>query len=439
MTISGLLSPVHDFIWGLLVDWILYVGIFLSLGLNLVTIRQIPFAVSKALSSLRRSTEEDGISAFAALMTSAGGNIGTGSLAGMALMLSSGGPGSLLWMWLATLLNLATKYGEALLAVRYSTHNDRGQLVAGPMYYIHAGLGPSFRWMASLFAVMGSICTFGLGNGVQSVELANSLELIVGLPTLVSGLLVGGCCLWILQGGIRRVSAISMVIVPLMVASYLAITGFLLIEHLDSIPEVLRTIVTDAFNPRSVASGSLFVVVSAGVRRAVFAQEIGMGTTPIVNGVARPQDAVMQGMVATLSSLMTALVGTMTGLLLLCSETKLANHDETTMLYRAFESSLQGTSALTHIFTVLFTFTTIIVFGYYGERCVEYLFGSRSNIPFRLIWCSILTLSSITEKRAIWLITDILNALMALPNIVALVMLSGCIFALTKKYRFSRG
>jgi len=438
MTIVELLSPIHDFVWGLLVDWILYVGIFMSLGLNLVTVRQIPFAIVQALRSLKHPADGEGISAFAALMTSTGGNIGTGSLTGMALMLSIGGPGSLLWMWLATLLNLATKYGEALLAVKYSTHNDRGQLVAGPMYYIHAGLGPSWRWMAQLFALMGAIGTFGLGNGVQSVELANSLELMVGLPTLVSGLLVGGCCLWILQGGIRRISSFSMVVVPLMVVFYLAITGFLLIEQLDLIPKVLNTVVTDAFNPRSVASGSLFVVVGAGVRRAVFAQEIGMGTTPIVNGVTRPQDPVLQGMVATLSSLLTALVGTMTALLVLCSESYLANQNGTTMLNRAFEWSLHGASGVTNISTVLFTFTTIIVFGYYGERCAEYLFGSRSNVSFRLIWCAVLALSSITGERAIWQITEILNALMALPNILALVMLSGCIFFLSKNYRFSQ-
>jgi len=438
MTGSDLLGTSHDFVWGLLVDWILYVGIFLSLGLNWLPLWQLPFAVSQALRSMKRPASDDGISAWAALMTSTGGTIGTGSLAGIAFMLSIGGPGSLLWMWVATLVNIATKCAETLLAVQYRSRNDKGELVAGPMYYIQAGLGPSWRWMAVLFALMGAIGAFGLGNGVQSVELSKSLGLLVGLPSLFSACLVAVCCLWILQGGICRINSASRILVPLMVVFYLAGTSYLLAQHLDVMPRVLRSIFSDAFNPRSIAGGSLFMVISASVRRAVFAQEIGMGTTPIVHGVTSPQDPVLQGMVATLSSLTTALVGTMTGLMVISSESHLANQDGITMLNRAFEWSLSGGSAVTNISTVLFTFTTIIVFGYYGERCAEFLFGTRSNLPFRLVWCGVLVVSAITGDRAIWQITELLNALMALPNILALVMLSGGIFQLTKSYTFSQ-
>jgi len=441
MTFPELLDFLHDFIWGLLVDWILYVGIFLSLGFNAIPLRQLPFGLIQALRSRSRGRSDDrsdgSITAYAALMTATGANIGTGSLAGIAFMLNLGGPGSLFWMWMATLVNISTKFAEILLAVQHRSRNDRGELVAGPMYYIQHGLGPAWRWMAILFAIMGTIGAFGLGNGVQAVELSKSVHLLVGLPSLLTGFLLAACSLWILMGGICRVSRISSIVVPLMVLFYLVATVFLLAHHLELMPQTMRTIFSDAFNPRSVAGGTIFMAISAGVRRAVFAQEIGMGTSPIVHGIAAPQDPILQGMVATLAPLLTALVGTMTGLIIITSQSYLANQDGITMLNNAFEWALSGASSITYISNLLFTFTTIIAFGYYGERCLEFLFGSRTNLPFRLVWCATIVISSVTGSHAIWQLTEILNALMALPNLLALVMLSAGLFQLTKSYRFS--
>lgn len=437
MNVLDLLNEIYDFTWGLMVDWILYVGIFLTLGLQFIPLRHLGFSLRAAWRSTRHSEGEGRISAFAALMNALGGNIGTGSLAGIAFMISVGGPGSLFWMWVATVVSMATKFAEALLAVQFRSHNDKGELVGGPMYYMRNGLPPSLQWLALVFASIGAIGTFGLGNGVQAMELAKTLNVTAGVPNLLTGCVLAAGTLWILQGGICRISRVSCVVVPVMVIGYILATGTLLLQHRDAIPAALQAIWLDAFNAKAVAGGSLLIMVSAGVRRAVFAQEIGMGTTPIVHAVARPQDPVMQGMVAMLGGLITALVGTMTGLIVLCSNSYLANQDGITMLDRAFEWAFSGSGAVIDVATVLFTFTTIIVFAYYGERCLEFVLGSRSNLIFRLIWIAVLVFSSVTSLRSIWLGTEILNALMALPNILALVMLSTNIFRITKDYRFA--
>lgn len=434
-----LLDQTNDFLWGLLVDWIAYVGLYLTLGLEFLPLRHLGFAIAQAWRGLRHSEGEGRVSTYAALMTALGGNIGTGCLAGMAITISVGGPGSLFWLWVVTLVSLATKGAEALLAVHFRSRNDRGELVGGPMYYMCNGLPPALRWLGLLFAGIGSLATFGLGNGVQAMELGKSLEHVAGIPPLLSGVVLAGLTLYIIQGGIGRISRVSAVVVPLMVVGYLGFTALVLSHHLDSLAKALAAIAGDAFTGKAMAGGSLLVTVTAGVRRAVFTQEPALGTTPIVHAVARPNDPVLQGMVAVLGNLVTALVATMSALVVLCSNSYLAQQDGQTMVSRAFEWGLPGTGWVSDLATLLFTFTTIIVFAYYGERCLEYLFGSRSNQLFRLVWAGALVLGCVSGLPWLWTTTEALNALMALPNVLALVLLSGTVFKLSKSYVFRPG
>ena len=439
MNLPILMDQTNDFLWGLLVDWIAYLGLYLTLGLQFLPLRHLGFGVAQAWRSLHHSEGEGRISSFEALMTAVGGNIGTGCLAGMAITLSVGGPGSLFWLWVVTLLSLATKCAEALLAVRYRSRNDRGDLVGGPMYFMRDGLPPSLRWLGLVFAGIGSLATFGLGNGIQAMELGKSLEHLVGLPPLLSGALLAVVTLLIINGGICRISKVSCLVVPVMVVGYVGFTAVLLLTHPATLPRALGAIVNDAFSGQAITGGSLLIMITAGVRRAVFTQEGGLGTTPIVHAVARPNDPVLQGMVAMLGSLITATVATMTALVVLCSESYVAQEDGGIMVSRAFDWALSGSGWVGDLATLLFTFTTIIVFAYYGERCLEYLFGSRSNQPFRLVWAGALVVGCVSGVPWLWTTTEALNALMALPNVIALVLLSATVFRLTKGYGFRAG
>ena len=432
----GLIGDVHEFVWGLLVDWISFVGIFLTLGLEFMPLRLIGFGVRQAWQSLRHSEGEGSISAFGALMTALGGNVGTGSLAGMALTVSLGGPGSIFWFWVVTIVGMAVKFAETLLAIKFRTHNERGEWVGGPMYFMARGLSKRWAWMGAMFAGVGTLAVFGLGNGVQAMELSHTLNVSMGLPRIVSGCLVAALTLGIISGGIQRISRVSAVLVPVMLLGYGAFMVVMLLIHSAAIPDAIKLIFNDAFSGKAVAGGALTVTVASGVRRAIFTQETGMGTTPIVHAVARPNDPVLQGTIAMLGNLITALVATSTGLLVICSETYLANQDGITMLSRAFDWGIPHSAWVGIVATVLFTFSTLIVFAYYGERCLEYLAGSRSNRLFRLIWVGSIVVASLTEIDALWLTTETLNSIMSIPNLIAIVVMSSSIFAITKSYNF---
>ncbi|MFO0038065.1 MAG: alanine/glycine:cation symporter family protein [Synechococcaceae cyanobacterium] len=443
------LDALNAFLWGLSADWITLVGLFLTLGLQFLPLRGLPWACRQLWRSFLDQRAGPGeISSFAALMTALGGTLGVGHLTGMAISLGVGGPGVVPWMWLVGLVGMGTKFSETFLAVRFRQHDRRGQVHGGPMEAIRHGLGPGWSWLALLYATLGTVGVFGLGNGVQAQQLALGLNQLSGLPPLLLGMAAAALTGLVLAGGLRRISRVSTVLVPLMTLGYLVVVAAMLLRHAALIPEAVGQMLQEAFRPEALKGGALGLTVQTAVRAAVFANEAGLGTSSIAHAPASPADPVRQGAIAMLSNGVSLLVCSATGLLLLISgvlDTALADHDGPghaqvawellgrngsglRLLHQAFAWGSGGSAWFLDLCLVLFAFTTLVAFGYYGERCFTFLVGSRGRQPFRLVWIAVVVLASSQSLPGLWGIADTLDALLALPNLLCLLLLSGLIF-----------
>jgi len=423
-------NEIQSFLWGLLVDWIVLVGLFLTLGLEFLPWRLIPFGIRQLWHSLWQAGDDGEISAFAALMTDLGGMIGVGNLAGVALMVGIGGPGSLAWIWLVSLVGMAIKFADTSLAVRYRQPQADGTILAGPMVVMRQGLGPSWQLGAMLFALSASISLVFQGNGVQVHQMAQALKLSFGIPQAWTGVGVAVLAWLVISGGLRRISRVSCWLVPAMLLAYLLTIGLLLLPHLDTIPAALQLIASDALQGRAVAGGVLGVTVSAAVRNAVFATETGIGTGSIVHAAAWPGDPKMQGAIAMLSNLVVSTVCSATGLLLVCSGAYQAAVPVTPIqaMVQAFNWASPGSGWITAVALSLFAYTTLITFVVYGERCLIFVVGKAGIVPYRLLWTAALALFPLLRFRAIWTATELLQGLMVLPNLLALLLLSPRLF-----------
>lgn len=445
----GWLDALNAFLWGLAADWITLVGLFLTLGLQFLPLRALPWTCRQLWQSFRDQRAGAGeISSFAALMTALGGTLGVGHLTGMAISLGVGGPGVVPWMWLVGLLGMGTKFSETFLAVRFRERDARGRAHGGPMEAIREGLGPSWTWLAVVYAALGTLGVFGLGNGVQAQQLALGLHQLSGLPPLPLGMAAAALTGLVLAGGMVRISRVSTLLVPLMSLGYLGAVAALLLRHAPLLPEALAQMMRQAFHPAALGGGALALTVQTAVRAAVFANEAGLGTSGIAHAPASPADPVRQGAIAMLANLVSLLVCSATGLLLLVSGVldhavphhpgpgtahkawELLGRDGTglRLLREAFAWGSGGSVWLLDLCLVLFAFTTMVTFGYYGERCVTFLVGSKGRKPFRLVWIAALVLSSSQSLPGLWGVADTLDALLALPNLLALLLLSGLIF-----------
>lgn len=433
------IARLHEFLWGLTADWVTLVGLFLTLGLQFLPLRRLPWACGLLWQAIwNRQAGPGEISSLAALMTSLGGTLGIGHLSGIAVSLSVGGPGVVPWMWLIALVGMATRFSETYLAVRFRQHDDRGQVIGGPMQAIRHGLGPRWNGLAVLFALLATVGVFGLGNGVQAQQLALGLQQLSGLPPLPLGMLAAALIALVLQGGLARISRISLLLVPAMTLLYLLAVVLLVARHGALLPGVLHRMLDEAFKPQALAGGTLGLMLRTAVRSAVFANEAGLGTTPIAHAAAAPADPLRQGAIAMLGNLISVLVCTATGVLLLISGVLDAPHrppsflngDPTGlgMLRRAFEWGLPGSAWIASLCLVLFAFTTLISFGYYGERYLTFLTGPRGRRPFQLAWIAVLALASSQALPGLWGIGNTLDALMVLPNLLALLLMSGTVF-----------
>jgi AGCS family alanine or glycine:cation symporter len=438
------MNTVNGIVWGpMMLVLILGVGLFLQLGLKLMPILKLGTGF-KLLWGGRSTTDsekkEGEISPFNALMTSLSATVGTGNIAGVATAIFLGGPGALFWMWCTALVGMATKYAEAVLAVKYREVDENGNHVGGPMYYIKNGLGKKWAWMGTMFAVFGTIAGFGIGNTVQSNSVANVIESNFGVPMWITGVVLMVLTGAVLIGGIKRIGNVAGMLVPFMAIAYLIAGLVVLTINVDAIPSALDLIFTHAFTGTAAEGGfagaAVWMAIRFGVARGVFSNEAGLGSAPIAHAAAQTKDPVRQGLIAMLGTFIdTLIICSITGLVIITSGLWTSGESGAALTSAAFAEALPGVgNYLVAISLAIFAFTTILGWSLYGERCAEYLFGVKIIIPFRILWILAVPVGTIVSLDFVWLLADTLNAMMAIPNLIALALLSPVVFKLTREF-----
>ena len=437
--ISSINDPINGVVWGWpMVLLIAFTGIVLMLGLRFMPLQRLPYGV-RMLWQREEGQNEGDITPFQALMTSLSATIGTGNIAGVAGAIAIGGPGAVFWMWVIAVFGIATKYAEAVLAVRYREVDGLGNHVGGPMYYIRNGLGPNWQWLAVLFALFGMLAGFGIGNGVQCFEVSSALAM-VGIPRLVTGIVLGAVVFAVIIGGIQRIAQAASAIVPAMSLLYLLACVVVLLINIGAVPEAFATIFGNAFSGQAAAGGAFGQVVLMGFKRGIFSNEAGLGSAPIAHAAAKTNDPVRQGTVAMLGTFIdTLIICTMTALVIITTGVYANGEAGAVLSITAFNTGLMGSGWVVTAGLVIFAFTTVLGWSFYGERCTEFLFGEKAILPFRLVWVAVVVIGSVAGDRGVvWGVADTLNGLMALPNLIALLLLSGTVFRLTRDYRFNQ-
>ncbi len=442
-TLSSFVGVVNGIVWGpAMLVLILGVGLFLMIGLKFMPLLKLGTGF-KLLYAGRTGTGKDSdgeISPFQALMTAMSATVGTGNIAGVATAVFLGGPGALFWMWCTALVGMATKYAEAVLAVNYREVDENGNHVGGPMYYIKNGLGSKWAWLGTLFALFGAFAAFGIGNTVQANSVADVLQANFGVSKWVTGAAIAILVGAVLIGGIKRIGHVAGALVPFMVVAYLLAGLVSLALNVDAIPHALGLVFSHAFTPVAAEGGfagaAVWAAIRFGVARGIFSNEAGLGSAPIAHAAAQTKDPVRQGLIAMLGTFIdTIIVCTITGLVVISTGVWSSGESGAALTSAAFSHSLPGIGHYVVSFALaIFAFTTIIGWSFYGERCVEFLFGIKAIVPYRVLWIIAIPVGAASQLDFIWLVADTLNAMMALPNLIALALLSPVVFGLTKKY-----
>jgi AGCS family alanine or glycine:cation symporter len=433
------IDTVNSVVWGpAMLILLLGTGVFLTIGLRGMTITRIPYAFGQLLKG-RKGSGEGEISPFNALMTALSSTVGTGNIAGVATAIGIGGPGALFWMWCAALVGMATKYAEAVLAVNYRETDSEGKKVGGPMYYIKNGLGNRWKPLAFLFALFGSLAGFGLANTVQSNTVSQVLHNNFNIPTLLSGLIMAFMVALVLLGGIKRIAQVAGKLVPLMTVIYLLATAIILVMHMADIPTALALIVDSAFNGTAATGGfagaTVMLALRMGVSRGIFSNESGLGSAPIAHAAAETNSPVRQGTIAMLGTFIdTLIICTMTGLVLIVSGAWNTDLEGAAMTLMVFDSALPFGGNILSLCIALFAFTTMLGWSYYGERCAQFLLGPKVVLPFRVLWVIGVFIGTQMSLGLVWKMSDALNGMMAIPNLLALLLLSPVVFKLTRQY-----
>ncbi|WP_118795467.1 alanine/glycine:cation symporter family protein [Haemophilus haemolyticus] len=440
MTIESILSAIDSFIWGApLLILLSGTGLYLTLRLGFIQIRYLPRALGYLFKKDKGGKGD--VSSFAALCTALAATIGTGNIVGVATAVQAGGPGAIFWMWLVALLGMATKYAECLLAVKYRVRDKNGFMAGGPMYYIERGLG--IKWLAKLFALFGvMVAFFGIGTFPQVNAITHAMQDTFNIPVLVTAIIVTLLVGLIILGGVKRIATASSVIVPFMAILYVTTSLVIILLNIEKVPDAISLIIYSAFDPQAALGGAVgFTVMKAiqsGVARGIFSNESGLGSAPIAAAAAQTREPVRQGLISMTGTFLdTIIVCTMTGIVLVL--TGAWNNPElagATVTNYAFAQGL-GTSIGATIVTVgllFFAFTTILGWCYYGERCFVYLVGIRGIKLYRLAYIVLVGLGSFLHLNLIWIIADIVNGLMAFPNLIALIGLRKVVIEETKDY-----
>ena len=442
---SPFLDSLNGFVWGpVTIILIVGTGVFITVLVKAIQIRRFPYAWKLISGKFDKEDDDGEITHFQALSAALSATIGTGNIAGVGTAIAMGGPGAVFWMWITALFGMGLKYAECLLALKYRVIHDDGSTGGGPMYYLEKGLGQ--KWLGILFAVFASIASFGIGNMVQANSVAAPLYTQFGIPKIVTGLIIGGLVFMVIVGGIKRIGIVASKLVPFMSAFYVLGALIVIILNIEAIPEAFGIIFSSAFTPASASGGfagaAVAQVIRFGVARGVFSNEAGLGSAPIAHGAAQTNEPVREGLVAMLGPFidtivicsMTALVIIITGAYTLTGTdgSGLTGADLTA---KAFSLGLNTKGQYIVSFgLIFFAFSTAISWSYYGDRCVDYLFGQKMVKPYRIIYCLLLPVGAYIELKTVWTVSDIFNALMAWPNLVGLLLLSPVVIKTTKEY-----
>ncbi len=429
--IAEWLTGFRDFLWGPpLIILLVGTGIYLTVFLRGLQFRTLFHSLWLALVKRKEAGDAPGdITHFQALMTALAATVGTGNIAGVATAIAAGGPGALFWMWITGLFGMATKFSEAVLAVRYRVTDSKGRMSGGPMYYLSRGMGS--RTLAVLFAAMAAIAAFGIGNLVQANSVADVVESQIGISPWFTGILLAAATAMVLLGGVRGIARTASTLVPAMIILYVGGALVALILGYRAIPGIFAEVLSQAFQPTAAAGGFLGATVrqaiQSGVSRGVFSNESGLGSSAIAAAAARTKNPTTQALVSmTQTFIDTIVVCTLTGFVILLTgawETGATGADLTAA---AFQQALPGNFGgfLVGFGLILFAYTTILGWSYYGEKCFTYLFGEKSAVPYRVLFCAAVMLGAVMELEIVWTFSDIMNGLMAIPNLIGLVVLS---------------
>ena len=448
-------TAVNNFIWGVpAMVCIIGVGLYLSIRTGFLQIRKFPYAIRTTIGRMfRKKDASDGaITPFQAVCTALAATVGTGNIAGVAGALAIGGPGAVFWMWISALLGMCTKFSEVTLAVQFRETNADGELVGGPMYYIKNGLPKCWHWLAYLFAAFGVLTVFGTGNATQVNTITTAInsaltnyDLLkpdqISTSNLIIGIVITIMIAMILLGGIKRIGQVTEKLVPFMALLYILLALGVILLNLHVVPSVFASIVEGAFHPSAVTGGvvgSLFLSMKKGVSRGIFSNEAGLGTGSIAHACADTRKPVKQGMFGIFEVFTdTILICTLTALVILCSQVSIPYGQAA-----GAELTIQGFTATygnwVSIFTAVamccFAFSTILGWGLYGARCIEFLFSSKVTKPFMVVYSLVAILGATADLGLMWNIAETFNGLMAIPNLIALFLLSGTVVKLTKDY-----
>ena len=434
-----LLGDISGFVWGMpLILLLVGTGIFLTIRLRGLQVRQLGRALRIAFS--REDTRAAGdISHFKALMTALAATVGIGNIAGVATAIAAGGPGAVFWMWMTAFFGMATKYGEAILAVKYRVVDENGNMSGGPMYYLERGLG--LKWLGVLFALFGSLAAFGIGNMAQANTVAHALESSFDVQPGSTGLVMAALTAAVILGGIKRIGNVAGVLVPVMAVVYIVAGIVVLVLNYQAVPGALALILERAFTPTAATGGFAGAIVmqtiKMGVSRGLFSNESGLGSAPIVAAAARTRNPFRQALVSMTGTFIdTLIVCTITGLVIVSTGAWKSGQTGAELTVAAFSSGLPGNSggAIIAIATVLFAYSTILGWAYYGEKCCEYLLGIRAVLTYRYLWVIAVFCGAMLKLQMVWDFADIMNGLMAIPNLIGLIGLSGVIVAETQRY-----
>lgn len=459
-TIETINDAVNNFVWGVpAMICIIGVGLYLSLRTHFLQIRKFSYAMKTTIGRVfrKREASDGALTPFQAVCTALAATVGTGNIAGVAGAIAIGGPGAVFWMWVSALLGMCTKFSEVTLAVHFREKNKQGELVGGPMYYIKNGLGKHWQWLAVLFSVFGVLTVFGTGNATQVNTIITAIdsallnfqvlpESSLSTCNLIIGIVIALLVAMILLGGIKRIGRVTEKLVPFMALIYIVLALGVVLFNIKNVPHVFYSIICGAFNPSAITGGvvgSFFMSMKKGVSRGIFSNEAGLGTGSIAHACADTNKPVKQGFFGIFEVFAdTIVICTLTALVILCSDIPI-NYGEAAgaeLTIRGFTSTYGNwVSIFTAVAMCCFAFSTIIGWGLYGVRCIEFLFSSKVIKPFMLVYSLVAILGATIDLGLLWSIADTFNGLMSIPNLIALFLLSGTVVKLVKEYFETEG